>query len=304
MRRRAEGPTVVGVVGLGAMGGPMAARLLEPGGFGVVACDRLPERVEAVVGRGATSAPTPAAVAAAADVVITMLPDDAAVVEAVTGADGVLEGLAGGTLIEMSTIDPATSRRLHAEVAAAGGRMLDAAVGRTSAHAVRGELSLMVGGDADELEACRHVLEPMATTITHCGPAGAGTTMKLVNNLLTTTIVAANAEALTLAERAGLPRDVVLRVLLAGAAANTHLAVTYQEKALADDLSPGFATRLASKDLGLALGLATRSGVPVPVGAAAAQLMTLALARGHADHDFTSVLAALREVTGEAGDEA
>jgi 4-hydroxybutyrate dehydrogenase / sulfolactaldehyde 3-reductase len=245
---------------------------------------------------------TPAAVAAASDVVITMLPDDAAVVEAVTGPDGVLEALEGGTLIEMSTIDPATSRRLHEQVHVVGARMLDAAVGRTSAHAVRGELSLMVGGDADLLEAWRPVLEPMATTITHCGPAGAGSTMKLVNNLLTTTIVAANAEALTLAERAGLPQDVVLRVLLAGAAANTHLAVTYQEKALAGDLTPGFATRLAVKDLGLALGLAARSGVPVPVGAAAAQQMTLALARGHADDDFTSVLAALREVSAPADD--
>jgi 4-hydroxybutyrate dehydrogenase / sulfolactaldehyde 3-reductase len=304
MPRRADGRTAVGVVGLGAMGGPMTARLLDPGGFPVVACDRVRTRAVAVATRGAVIVPTPAAVAAASDVVITMLPDDAAVVEAVTGPDGVLEALDGGTLIEMSTIDPATSRRLHEQVRAAGGRMLDAAVGRTSAHAVRGELSVMVGGDADLLEAWRPVLEPMATTITHCGPAGAGSTMKLVNNLLTTTIVAANAEALTLAERAGLPRDVVLRVLLAGAAANTHLAVTYQEKALAGDLTPGFATRLAAKDLGLALGLATRSGVPVPVGAAAAQQMTLALARGHADDDFTSVLAALRDVSAPADDAA
>ena len=304
MPRRADGRTAVGVVGLGAMGGPMTARLLDPGGFPVVACDRVRTRAVAVATRGAVIVPTPAAVAAASDVVITMLPDDAAVVEAVTGPDGVLEALDGGTLIEMSTIDPATSRRLHEQVRAAGGRMLDAAVGRTSAHAVRGELSLMVGGDADLLEAWRPVLEPMATTITHCGPAGAGSTMKLVNNLLTTTIVAANAEALTLAERAGLPQDVVLRVLLAGAAANTHLAVTYQEKALAGDLTPGFATRLAAKDLGLALGLATRSGVPVPVGAAAAQQMTLALARGHADDDFTSVLAALRDVSAPADDAA
>lgn len=302
MPRRADGRTAVGVVGLGAMGGPMTARLLDPGGFPVAACDPVAERADDAARRGAVTVATPAAVAAASDVVITMLPDDAAVVEAVTGPDGVLEALEGGTLIEMSTIDPATSRRLHEQVRAAGGRMLDAAVGRTSAHAVRGELSLMVGGDADLLEAWRPVLEPMATTITHCGPAGAGSTMKLVNNLLTTTIVAANAEALTLAERAGLPQDVVLRVLLAGAAANTHLAVTYQEKALAGDLTPGFATRLAAKDLGLALGLATRSGVPVPVGAAAAQQMTLALARGHADDDFTSVLAALREVSAPADD--
>ena len=302
MPRRADGRTAVGVVGLGAMGGPMTARLLDPGGFPVVACDRVAERADDAARHGAVTAATPAAVAAASDVVITMLPDDAAVVDAVTGPDGVLEALEGGTLIEMSTIDPATSRRLHEQVRDAGGRMLDAAVGRTSAHAVRGELSLMVGGDADLLEAWRPVLEPMATTITHCGPAGAGSTMKLVNNLLTTTIVAANAEALTLAERAGLPQDVVLRVLLAGAAANTHLAVTYQEKALAGDLTPGFATRLAAKDLGLALGLATRSGVPVPVGAAAAQQMTLALARGHADDDFTSVLAALREVSAPADD--
>jgi 3-hydroxyisobutyrate dehydrogenase-like beta-hydroxyacid dehydrogenase len=302
MRPAADGRTAVGVVGLGAMGGPMAARLLDPGGFPVVVHDRVAERVAAVVARGATGAATAAAVAAASDVVITMLPDDAAVLDAVTAPDGILAALDGGTLVEMSTIDPETSRRVHALVREAGGRMLDAAVGRTSAHAVRGELSLMVGGDADLLEACRHVLEPMATTITHCGPAGAGSTMKLVNNLLTTSIVAANAEALTLAERAGLPREVVLRVLLAGAAANTHLAVTYQQHALADELEPGFATRLAAKDLGLALGLASRSGVPVPVGAAAAQLMTLALARGHAEHDFTSVLTALREVTDRAGD--
>jgi 4-hydroxybutyrate dehydrogenase/sulfolactaldehyde 3-reductase len=304
MPRRADGRTTVGVVGLGAMGGPMASRLLDPGGFPVVACDRVPAQAVAVAARGAVVVATPAAVAAASDVVLTILPDDAAVVDAITGPGGVLERLDGGTVIEMSTIDPGTSRRLHADVQAAGGRMLDAAMGRTSAHAERGELSLMVGGDADLLETWRPVLEPLATTITHCGPAGAGSTMKLVNNLLTTTIVAANAEALTLAERAGLSRDVVLRVLLAGAAANTHLAVTYQEKALAGDLSPGFATRLAAKDLGLALGLATRSGVPVPVGAAAAQQMTLALARGHADDDFTSVLEALREVSAAPDDAA
>ena len=137
MPRRADGRTAVGVVGLGAMGGPMTARLLDPGGFPVVACDPVAERADESARGGAVTVATPAAVAAASDVVITMLPDDAAVMEAVTGPDGVLEALEGGTLIEMSTIDPATSRRLHEQVRAAGGRMLDAAVGRTSAHAVR-----------------------------------------------------------------------------------------------------------------------------------------------------------------------
>lgn len=134
--------------------------------------------------------------------------------------------------------------------------MLDAPVDRTSRHAEEGDLLVMVGGDVAVLEEVRPILACFGSDIVHCGPIGTGGTMKLVNNLLTTTIVAANAEALVLGAKAGLPLDTMLTVLRSTAASNTHLRVTYAEKALRRDFSPGFATTLAAKDLQLAFGLA------------------------------------------------
>lgn len=286
----------LGFVGLGAMGGPMAHRLLQRG-YSLTVYDALPPAMEPVRQAGAAICASPKAVAEASDVVVTMLPDSPDVQAAVLGPDGVLAGLRpGAVLIEMSTIAPAVTRQVAESVTAAGCRMLDAPVGRTSRHAEEGDLLIMVGGDASLLEEVRAILECFGHDIVHCGAAGSGETMKLVNNLLTSSIVAANAEALVLGVAAGLELETVLSVLRSTAASNTHLRSTYAEKALRRDFTPGFATRLAIKDVRLALELASGLRLPVGVGAAAQQLLAQAAAQGHETDDYTSVITVLENL--------
>lgn len=288
----------LGFIGLGAMGFPMARRLLAAGRPTTV-FDVSAERVEALVAEGARSAGSPREVAAASDVVITMLPDSADVQAVTSGPDGVLAGLRpGSVLVDMSTISPAVSREVAAAVVAAGSEMVDAPVGRTSRHAAEGDLLIMVGGPEAVVDRVLPVLEVFGKDIVRCGPVGAGETMKVVNNLLTATIVAADAEALVLGCAAGLELDTVLRVLRMTAASNTHLKATYAEKALQRDFTPGFATRLAVKDLRLALGLAIDQQLPVGVGAAALQLFSTACSEGHATDDYTSVITVLERLAG------
>lgn len=293
---RGASALAVGFVGLGAMGRPMARRLLSRG-YALTVYDVVPDAIEPVRAAGATPATSPEAVAAASDVVVTMLPDSPDVQAAVLGPDGVLAGLRpGAVLIEMSTIAPAVTRQVAEAVTAAGCRMLDAPVGRTSRHAEEGDLLIMVGGEASLLDEVRPILECFGHDIVHCGPPGSGETMKLVNNLLTSSIVAANAEALVLGVAAGLELETVLSVLRSTAASNTHLRSTYAEKALRRDFTPGFATRLAIKDVRLALELASGLRLPVGVGAAAQQLLAQAAAQGHETDDYTSVITVLENL--------
>ena len=291
-----SGPPAVGFVGLGAMGRPMARRLLDAG-YPLTVYDVVSTSTDALAAAGATAAASARAVAAAGDVVVTMLPDSPQVQAAMAGPEGLLAGLRPGTLvIDMSTIAPAVTREVAAGVQQAGGRFVDAPVGRTSRHAAEGNLLVMVGGADPDVDAALPVLQHFGSDIIRCGPVGAGETMKLVNNLLTATIVAANAEALVLGVASGLQLDTVLSVLRMTAASNTHLKSTYAEKALRRDFSPGFATQLAVKDLRLVMGLAIDQQLPVGVGAAALQLFSTACRQGHALDDYTSVITVLEKL--------
>jgi 3-hydroxyisobutyrate dehydrogenase len=288
----------VGFLGLGAMGAPMARRLLAHG-YPLCLFDVVPESVARLVADGAVAADSARALAADSDVVVMMLPDSPQVEAVLAGPDGVLAGLRPGALvIDMSTISPAVTRQAADAVAAVGGRMIDAPVGRTSRHAAEGNLLIMVGGPQEVVDEAEPILQCFGTDIVRCGPVGAGETMKLVNNLLTATIVAANAEALVLGTAAGLELDTVLRVLRMTAASNTHLKTTYAEKALRRDFSPGFATKLAVKDLRLALNLAIEQQLPVGVAAAALQLFSTACSQGHGADDYTSVITVLEGLAG------
>jgi len=288
----------VGFIGLGAMGGPMARRLVASG-YPTSIYDVVPERLERVASSGAQAKGSPREVAASADVVITMLPDSEDVVAVLGGDDGILAGLRhGSVLIEMSTIAPTVTREAHRRVVSAGARMIDAPVGRTSRHAAEGDLLVMIGGDDGDIDGVEPILACFGKDRVRCGPIGSGETMKLVNNLLTATIVAADAEALVLGVKAGLELETVLSVLRATAASNTHLRVTYAEKALRRDFSPGFATRLAVKDLRLALSLAVDEQYPVSLGAAALQMFSVACCEGHSGDDYTAVLTVLERVAG------
>ncbi|TVR86786.1 MAG: NAD(P)-dependent oxidoreductase, partial [Trueperaceae bacterium] len=188
----------IAFIGLGTMGGPMAARLLDAG-FDLCVHNRTREREEALGERGADRAATPAEAAAGADVIVTMVSDTPDVEAIVLGPDGVAEGASdGAVIIEMSTIAPEAVRRMHAQLAEQGVALLDAPVSGGSEGAVNGTLSIMVGGDSAVLDRVRNVLDVLGRTITYVGPSGAGQVAKAINQVIIAGTYAAVAEGLTL----------------------------------------------------------------------------------------------------------
>ena len=284
----------IAFIGLGTMGGPMARNILR-GGFAVRGFDIASGAVEALTSAGGTAGSSPADAARGADVVVTMLPNGPHVEEAVFGPDGIAETIAPGTLyIDMSTIAPATTDAIARRLAERGIRMLDAPVGRQQQHAVEGKLLIMVGGEVEDLERARPVLERMGDTIIHCGPVGSGSRMKIVNNFMSVTLNATTAEALTLAEASGLDPELARKTMLGTAAGQGHLGSTYPSKVLKGDLTPGFMVDLALKDLGLALELGRALGLRLATGEVAAQTYKAAQDEGLGRDDWTAIYARMR----------
>jgi 4-hydroxybutyrate dehydrogenase/sulfolactaldehyde 3-reductase len=289
----------IGFIGLGAMGKPMAKNILKKGIYDLTVFDLNKTAVEDLKDMGATAAESVADLTRSSDVIITMVPNSPNVEAIVYNADGILQHIKANTLlIDMSTIDPAVSRRVAKDIAKKEARMIDAPVGRTTDHAKEGTLSIMVGGDEDLFEECKPILSCMGTDIIYCGPIGSGETMKIVNNLLTGILVTANAEALTLGKKAGLKLETMLEVLRSTSANNGHLNVTFPAKAFKGDFTPGFATRLAYKDMNLALNLAGQVNLPLMLGSTSTQLFNMARSTGHDNDDYTSVITVLEELAG------
>lgn len=260
--------TDVGFIGLGIMGEPMARNVMK-GGHRLAVFDLKQEAVKRLVSEGAIAASSPREVAANSEVVVTMLPDAPDVERVALGADGLIHGLkAGSVYIDMSTIDPGTSRRVGAELAKKGVEMVDSPVGKTAEHAVKGTLTLMVGGRPETIARVRPILDCMGTDFFHCGELGAGHAMKIANNLLATTLLAANAEVLAAGIKAGLTLDVMLSVMKTTMAWNNQLAIAMPARPLKGDFEPGFMLRLAHKDCRLALSMIHALGVHSPVGEA------------------------------------
>jgi len=288
----------IGFIGLGTMGGPMARNLIRKG-HALVVSDMQPAAVAALVEAGATTAASPREIAAQSEIVITMLPDAPDVERVALGADGIVAGLAKGALyIDMSTIDPATTRKVGAAVALRGATMIDSPVGKTADAAVAGTLTLMVGGSADAVARARPVLDCMGTDFFHCGELGAGQTMKLINNLLATAVSEASIEALVTGTKSGLTLDTMLSVLRTTMAWNNALAIAMPKRPLAGDFSPGFMMKLAHKDCRLALQMVEGLGVTAPVGRAAFASLEEGLARGLADLDVGALLKLREEPVG------
>lgn len=280
----------IGFVGIGTIGKPMALNI-KKGGFELAVFDLDQRAVADLVEVGATGKASPAAVAEASDIVITMVPDAPDVEKAALGAGGVIEGLApGGLYIDMSTVDPETTRKVGAAMAARGIRMIDAPVGRTVDNAYAGTLSIMVGGEAADVEEAMPVLRCMGTDITHCGPLGNGHAVKLVNNYISGGILALLSEGLTMGVKAGLTLETMLEVVGATFAASGVMTKMLPAKAFRGDFSPGFKTTLSHKDIRLGLGLATAAGLDAPVGHGVFTTLTRAIEAGHGDEDFTSML--------------
>lgn len=288
----------VGFIGVGVMGAPIARNNLK-GGFPVTVHDVDGAAVDRLSAAGATRAESPGAVAADSDVVITMLPDAPDVEAVALGPDGILAGARPGLIyVDMSTIDPLTTRRVGAAMAARGVRMIDCPVGRTTAHAEAGRLLLMLGGDPHDIEAVRPILACTADTLVYCGPLGNGAATKVVNNYLALSIAAVAAESLALGVRSGLSVEHMLDVFRATMAATAQVDQAMRQKALADDFTPGFMVRLGHKDLRLALDMARAFGVRTPVGSAAFDAYGEACRLGLERQDVSSILR-IRE--GEAG---
>jgi 4-hydroxybutyrate dehydrogenase/sulfolactaldehyde 3-reductase len=288
----------IGFIGIGTMGGPMARNLIR-NGHALVVSDMQPAAVAALVEAGATTAASPREIAAQSEIVITMLPDAPDVERVALGADGIVAGLAKGALyIDMSTIDPATTRKVGAAVASKGATMIDSPVGKTADAAVAGTLTLMVGGSAEDVARARPVLDCMGTDFFHCGELGAGQTMKLINNLLATAVSEASVEALVTGTKSGLTLDTMLSVMRTTMAWNNALAIAMPKRPLAGDFSPGFMMKLAHKDCRLALQMVEGLGVTAPVGRAALASLEEGLSRGLADHDVGALLKLREEPVG------
>lgn len=280
----------LGYVGLGMMGGGMATHLLKRG-YPVTVFDLDEAAMERVLEFGAERGASPRAVAEASDVIITSLPNPAIVEAVALGPDGILEGARPGLIyIDMSSIEPETTRRVGAALAQRGARMLDVPVGKGPPAAASGELTLMVGGDSAVVDQCADILDTLGSQRHYCGPLGMGVTTKLVNNLLSCSIAALVGEALAIGAKAGLDPTVMHAVMTNTAADNAHLRNGFPNRVFPGSFVPNFKLSLAHKDLGLATALAARLGVPSLMGLAAHQVHTLALGAGLADEDQTACI--------------
>jgi 3-hydroxyisobutyrate dehydrogenase-like beta-hydroxyacid dehydrogenase len=284
----------VGFIGIGVMGGPMAANIVKKG-HELTVYDIDPAAVKRLTDQGAKAAASPKDVGAASEVVVTMLPEPQHVEQVILGPDGVASGLkAGGVVIDMSTIDPYTSQRVGAELAKKGIDMIDSPVGKTSEHAATGTLTLMIGGDPEVVKKVKPVLDCMGSESFYCGGLGMGHAMKITNNLLATTIMAANTEALAIGAKCGLTLELMLEVMKTTMGNNAQLFVAMPKKAFKGDDSPGFMIKLAGKDVRLAVELAKKQGFDALVGAGAQATLERAMKMGYADRD-TAALMFIRE---------
>lgn len=281
----------VAFLGLGGMGSRMAARLLDAG-HQVVVWNRTPERARDLVARGATPADTPAAAAAQADLVITMLADPAALREVTEGSDGVVTGVsAGTTLAEMSTVGPEAVRRLST-VVPRGVEMMDAPVLGSVSEAESGTLRIFVGGSDPVVARWTPVLSALGTPM-HVGPLGAGAAAKLVANSTLFGTLVVLGEALALAEALGLPRDVAFHVL---SATPIGPQADRRRPAVESGQFPlRFAMSLARKDADLVTGAAEAAGLNLPAAEAAGAWVAAAVEAGRGKDDYSAVLAHIIE---------
>lgn len=289
--------TTLGFVGLGIMGEPMARNLVEAG-YTVQVHNRSRAAVERLADQGAVAAGSPAEAARGAHAVITVLPDAPDVEQVLLSASGVVEGLdPGGVVIDMSTISPVAARRLAASLDERGLRMLDAPVSGGQQGAIDAVLTIMVGGDAEVIEACRPILERMGTTVTRIGDAGAGQVAKACNQIVVAGTIQAVAEALTLAQRSDVDPEAVRSALLGGVAASKILEV-HGQRMLDGNFEPGFKSRLHHKDLGIALEAGETAGVPLMTTALVEQLLTSLTAQGHGDADHSALALLVDQLAG------
>jgi 2-hydroxy-3-oxopropionate reductase len=277
---------VIGFIGLGIMGKPMALNLMKAG-HRLVATSRSRKPVDEVVAAGATAAASPAEVARAASIIITMVPDTPDVELVLNGPNGILSELKpGAVVIDMSTISPVVTKKLSGMVAARGGSMLDAPVSGGEIGAKNATLTIMVGGDEKTFERARPILACMGKpeSVTYIGESGAGQVAKLCNQICIGGALAGVAEGFALAKSLGIDRSRVRQALLGGFAASKVLEV-HGQRMLTGDYKPGFFTRLYQKDLRLVNETAMANNVAMPATSIVTQFVNALVSSGGGELD-------------------
>jgi 3-hydroxyisobutyrate dehydrogenase-like beta-hydroxyacid dehydrogenase len=277
------------------MGGAMAARI-GTGGFQTILWNRDRAKSDRLADAlGAPVAGSPAEAVAEADVVLTSLADDEAVEAVFLGPSGVVEAIRAGALaLDTSTIDPQTSVRVGDAVDATGASFLDTPVSGSVSIVEAGSLTIMVGGDAEELERARPVLETLAARIVHVGGRGAGAATKLAVNGLVHGLNVALSEALVLAERAGVDRSIAYEVFASGAGGAPFVQYKREAYERPEETPVAFSLDLVAKDLELITGLGERVGAPMRQATTSLDIVRSAIDAGLGDRDLSAIAVFLR----------
>ncbi len=287
----------VGFIGLGIMGGGMASNLLARG-YDLVVWNRSAHRMTPLIEQGARAAASPAEVSELSDIIMICVSDTPDVEQVVLGDHGVLEGIAAGSLIvDHSTISPSATLELAAAANARGAHWLDAPISGGSEGAVKGTLSIMIGGDVAQVDRAMPYLEAVGSTITHVGGQGAGQLVKVVNQILVVGNQLAVSEALLVAQAGGLDLEKTLNAVKGGAAGSWMLA-NRGPQMIERDWRPGFTIDLQQKDLRLVLEAADNLGVPIPGTSLIFQLYRALQNQGLGSEGNHALVKALEDMSG------
>jgi 3-hydroxyisobutyrate dehydrogenase-like beta-hydroxyacid dehydrogenase len=285
----------IGFIGLGTMGSRMAANV-RAHGYELTVFNRTRDRADALLRAGARWAASPAALAAEAEVLFTMLPDPAAVSAAALGDGGFLRAMQNDTIwVNCGTVNPSFARDMAAAARSNRIRYVDAPVAGSKAAAQQAELLFMVGADSADLEACRPLLTCMSKRIVHVGTVGQGSALKMVNNLLIAVAMEAFAEGAALGQAFGIGRDLIFDTLVGGPIVAPFIAAKRPRIDRHDYEDADFSLRLIEKDLHLAALSGYEAGVAMPLVGAANEIYRLAMRHGLADQDFAAIYAFLND---------
>ena len=286
----------IGFIGIGFMGKPMSTNLLRAG-YSLVVHDVNRGPVRELVKAGAKEAFSPKEVAQAADIVFTSLPDDQVVEEVFLGKNGIIEGVASGSiLIEMSTISPTTVRRVAEKLAQKGVEMLDAPLSGGVVGAEKATLSIMVGGKAEIFERVLPLLQKLGKNITHIGDHGTGQIAKAANQIIVALSIDAVAEALIFAKKAGADPAKVRKALLGGFA-QSRVLEEHGQRMLDRNFEPGGKMRFHQKDIGIVLSIAKEMGIYLPGTSMMADLWNAMTAQGMIDWDHSALVKVLEQMS-------
>lgn len=280
----------LGFVGLGAMGGRMAANLIKKG-YEVTVSDVNPEAVKAAVALGAAAAEKNSELARDKDIILTSLPNAAIVESVILGKDGLLEGAqAGALIVDLSSITPQSIQKVAERAAQKGVGVMDAPVSGGTAGAEKGTLTIMAGGSEAHFKQAMPVLSCIGTKIDHVGDVGAGDTVKLVNNLLLGVNMAAVSEAFALGVKAGIAPETLYRIISSSSGTSYALTAKYEKFFSKGNFAPGFMIDLQYKDLQLAVDTAKSLKMPLMVGNVVQQMYEIARAQGYGQEDISAVI--------------